>query len=132
MRASRRIARLHGSRTLPVHHGCFPRPTPPPDDHDGRAPGAAGEIVEGAQQAGLNIAGKKYMPNQLAGMAMQAAEGNWQNPMKQLGQGFIQQGTLPTNAFSITNPNVGKPSGPTYQPFDPNSMLTNPFQQPSE
>ena len=95
-----------------------------------QAPGAAGEITQGAQQAGLNIAGKKYMPNQIAGMAMQALEGSWQDPMKQLGQGFMQQGTLPTNSFSITNPNVGKPSGPTYQPFDPNSMLTNPFQQP--
>lgn len=96
----------------------------------GQAPGAAGDIVEGAQQAGLKIGGQLYQPNQLAGMAMQGLEGNWQDPTAQLGKGFIQSGALPANSFSITNPNVGKPSGPTYQPFDPNSMLTNPFQNP--
>lgn len=96
----------------------------------GQAPGAAGDIVEGAQQAGLKVAGQTYMPNQLAGMTMQALEGNWQDPTAQLGKGFIQSGALPANSFSITNPNVGKPSGPTYQPFDPKSVLTNPFQNP--
>ena len=97
-----------------------------------QAPGAAGEIVQGAQNAGLKIAGQSYKPSDIGKMAISALEGNWQDPAKQTGKGFLQQGALPTNAFSITNPDVGKPSGPTYQPFDPRSMLTNLFQQPSE
>jgi hypothetical protein len=102
-----------------------------------QAPGAAGEIVQGAglqgnlnpQNAGLKIAGQSYKPSDIGKMAISAIEGNWQDPAKQIGKGFLQQGALPTNAFSITNPDVGKPSGPTYQPFDPRSMLTNLFQQ---
>lgn len=94
-----------------------------------QAPGAAGEIVQGAQNAGLKIAGQSYKPSDIGKMAISALEGNWQDPAKQIGKGFLQQGALPTNAFSITNPDVGKPSGPTYQPFDPRSMLTNLFQQ---
>ncbi len=97
-----------------------------------QAPGAAGEIVQGAQKAGLKIAGQSYKPSDIAKMGISAIEGNWQDPAKQIGKGFLQQGALPTNAFSITNPNVGNPSGPKYQPFDPSSMLTNLFQQPSE
>jgi len=105
-----------------------------------QAPGAAGEIVQGAglqgnlnpQNVGLKIAGQSYKPSDIAKMGISAIEGNWQDPAKQIGKGFLQEGALPTNAFSITNPNVGKPSGPTYQPFDPSSMLTNLFQQPSE
>ena len=94
-----------------------------------QTPGVSGEITQGASKAGLKIAGQSYKPSDIGKMAISAIEGNWQDPAKQIGKGFLQQGALPTNAFSITNPDVGKPSGPTYQPFDPRSMLTNLFQQ---